>query len=254
MCDIVIAADGVESRVGRWAGIDTKVRMADIDTCVQYTLANLDIKENRCEFFFGNEKCPGGYIWIFPKSDNTANVGLGIAGHRITDKSPKDYLDVFVQERFPNASITYTVYGGVPTAATLKEIVKDNLMLVGDAARQVNPITGGGIVQGMIAGAFAGKVAADAIKKGDYSKKFLKSYEKKWNKALGANQKFMFSVKELFMGMPDSRFDNLVEMCSKIPREKFTLKELFKEAIKGDPKLLAEMAKSFLVSKLNLKF
>jgi len=111
-CNIVIGADGVESRVGRWAGIKTNVRLEDIDTCVQYTMANVDIKENRCEFYFGNEKCPGGYIWIFPKSNSTANIGLGIAGHLTDKKSPKEYLDEFVQERFPNASISYTVYGG----------------------------------------------------------------------------------------------------------------------------------------------
>ncbi len=252
-CDIVIAADGTGSRVGRWAGINTTVALRDIDTCVQYTLAGLDVKKNTCEFYFGNEVSPGGYLWIFPKSDSTANVGIGIAGHLSHEKGPKEYLDEFVAKRFPNATITYTMFGGVPTAATLKEIVRDNIMLVGDAARQVNPITGGGIVQGMIAGSIAGKVAAKAVKTGQFDAKFLKKYRKEWNKTLGNTQKVMHTMKEKFLFMTDERFNNLVNFCKKIPADKLTLKALFMEAVKGDPKLVLDVAKSFIVSKIKLK-
>lgn len=252
-CDIVIAADGTESRVGRWAGIDTAVALRDIDTCVQYTLAGLDLKKDTCEFYFGNEVSPGGYIWIFPKSDNTANVGIGIAGHLSHEKGPKEYLDEFVAKRFPNTTITYTMFGGVPTAATLKEIVRDNIMLVGDAARQVNPITGGGIVQGMIAARIAGKVAAEAVNTGQFNAKFLKKYRKEWDKTLGNTQKVMHTMKEKFLFMSDEKFNNLVNYCKKIPADKFTLKALFMEAVKGDPKLMLDVAKSFIVSKIKLK-
>ncbi|MBL7148568.1 MAG: NAD(P)/FAD-dependent oxidoreductase [Candidatus Cloacimonetes bacterium] len=252
-CDIVIGADGVESRVGRWAGIKTVVRLEDIDTCAQYTLTDIDIEKDTCEFYFGTKVSPGGYIWIFPKSDNTANVGIGLSGHLSHPKGPKEYLDEFVQRRFPEAKITYTMYGGVPTAATLDEIVKDNIMLVGDAARQVNPITGGGVVQAMIAGSIAGKVAAQAVKEKRFDKKFLKEYRKEWNKRLGKTQKTMFLMKEKFMNMNDERFNRIVEFCQKIPRDKFSLKTLFTEAVKGDPKLMIDVAKAFLVSKIKMK-
>lgn len=252
-CDIVIGADGVESRVGRWAGIDTKVRLEDIDTCVQYTLSGIDVDKTSCEFYFGEKVSPGGYVWIFPKSRTTANVGIGIAGHLAKEKGPKEYLDEFVKKRFPDAKINYTVYGGVPTAATLKEIVKDNIMLVGDAARQVNPITGGGIVQGMIAAQIAGEVAAEAVKEKRFDAKFLKKYPKLWDKKLGKTQKITFDLKEKFMTMTDERFNNIVAFCQKIPRDQFSLKALFTEAVKGDPKLMLDVAKSFVVSKIKLK-
>ncbi len=252
-CDVVIAADGVESRVGRWAGIKTDVKLKDIDTCVQYTLADIDIEKDTCEFYFGTKISPGGYIWIFPKSDNTANVGIGIAGHLAHKKGPKEFLDEFVAKRFPNSKITYTIYGGVTTAVTLDEIVKDNIMLVGDAARQVDPITGGGIVQGMIAGSIAGKVAAEAVKKSRFDEKFLKKYRKEWNKKLGNRQKTMYKIKEIFMNYDDEKFNDIVAICQKIPPEKFNTKTLFTEAVKGNPKLILEIAKAFVTSKINLK-
>ncbi len=248
--DIIIGADGVESRVGRWAGLKTDVSLQDIDTCVQYTLTDIEVADDTCDFYFGEKIAPGGYVWVFPKSKSTANVGIGIAGNMAKDKSPKEYLDEFIEKKFPNAKKSYTVCGGVPTAATLKEIVADNIMLVGDAARQVNPISGGGIVQAMIAGSIAGKVAAEAVKKQRFDKKFLKKYRKEWDKRLGNTQKTMFKMKDKFLYMKDEKLDSIVENCSKIPPEKFTTATLFKEAIKEDPKLVMEIAKAFIVSKV----
>ncbi len=248
--DIVVGADGVESRVGRWAGLKTDVALEDIDTCVQYVLTDIDVKNDTCEFYFGNEISPGGYVWVFPKSKTTANVGIGIAGNMAKDKSPQQYLDKFIEKHFPNAKKSYIVCGGVPTSATLKEIVTDNLMLVGDAARQVNPITGGGIVQAMIAGSIAGKVAAEAVKQKRFDKKFLKKYRKEWDKRLGNYQKTMFKMKNKFLYMSDEKFNNLVETCQRIPPEKFNVPALFKEAIKEDPKLVFEVAKVFISTKL----
>jgi digeranylgeranylglycerophospholipid reductase len=245
-CNVVIGADGVESRVGRWAGIDTKLALEDLETCFQYTLSGIDVPTDRGQFYF---HVPGGYVWIFPKSKTTANVGIGIAGHLSGEKNAKAYLDEFVAEKFPNAAITYSVAGGVPTATMLKKPYADNVMIVGDSARQVNPITGGGIVQVMIAGAIAGKTAAEAVKKNDFSEKVMKSYAKEWSKILGKNQKFMHNIKEDFFLKQNEKFDKLIESCQKLPKGKLTVKELFYQAVKGHPLLLAQMATSFVISR-----
>jgi len=89
--DIVIGADGVESRVGRWAGIRTQLKLKDIETCVQYTLANIDINPHDCDFYFSRSIAPGGYLWIFPKGEGIANVGLGISGEFAKTGSPQNY-------------------------------------------------------------------------------------------------------------------------------------------------------------------
>jgi len=128
--------------------------------------------------------------------------------------------------------------------------VQDNVILAGDAARQVNPITGGGIVQGMIGGQLAGGTAAEAVKAGKFNRRFLMSYKRKWDKRLGDNQKVMFRLKERFLGMTDGKFENLVNFIKTIPEDKFSMSYLFKEAVKEDPKLMMDVAKSFIVSKL----
>ncbi len=250
-CKILIGADGVESRVGRWLGLKTNLNLDDISTSVQYTLNNIKIDNSCLDFYFGNNVAPGGYAWVFPKSANSANVGLGIAGSFSSEKGPGEYLEEFVAKRFPNASINCTVYSGIPISATLKEIVSDNLMLVGDAARQVNPVTGGGIKQAMVAGKIAGEVAAEAVKTNNLSADFLKKYAKEWERVLGSKHRFMYKIKEKVLHAPDERLNKIAALCRSVPQEQLSLTEMFKQVIKGDPMMVAEMAKAFVLSKIN---
>ena len=151
---IVIGADGVESKVGRWAGIDTSLKPIDIETCAQYLVAGVDIDQQYCEFYIGNEIAPGGYVWVFPKGEGKANVGIGVLGNKTGKFKPRpvDYLNTFMEKRFPDAKIIEMVFGGVPVSGCIEKTSANGLMLVGDAARQSDPVTGGGILNAMEAG------------------------------------------------------------------------------------------------------
>ena len=65
-------------------------------------------------------------------------------------------------------------------------------MLVGDAAHQTNPMTGGGIASGMKGGQIAGRVASKAIKIQKYDKKTLSEYPKTMFKEFGRNYKKLY--------------------------------------------------------------
>ena len=67
---IFIGADGVELRVGRWAGIDTTLKPRDIAVCYQYLLGNIKVERNSVELYWGKKYSPNGYIWVFPKSED----------------------------------------------------------------------------------------------------------------------------------------------------------------------------------------
>ena len=67
---VVLGADGVESRVGRWAGLKTSLNLKDIETCAQMTVTNLNIERQYCDFYFTDKGAPGGYLWVFPKNEN----------------------------------------------------------------------------------------------------------------------------------------------------------------------------------------
>lgn len=242
---VVIGADGVGSRVGRWAGLKTAVSLHDMETCAQYTMANVAIDPDYCEFHFGGEVAPGGYLWVFPKGKGWANVGVGISGDYSGHRPPFWYLDRFVARRFPGGSTLSVVAGGVPCALTLKELVADGLMLAGDAARQANPLTGAGIINGMEAGRLAGRIAAQAVREGDTSKGRLMEYQKEWNRARGKAQKRYYRVKEGVFRLTDRALNLTAKAANKIDFQKRTLDRIFSLALVKEPKLVLDAVRLF---------
>jgi digeranylgeranylglycerophospholipid reductase len=241
---VVIAADGVESRVGKWAGIDTTCHIRDMESCAQMTIAGIEVDEDILDFYFGDNVAPGGYLWIFPKGKNTANVGLGVSVESAKKKAAIRYLEEFVEKRFPNAAVLTHIAGGVPCAKTCDRIVKNNVMLVGDAAHQVNPVSGGGIISGMIGGMIAGQVAAEAIKQNDLT--HLVEYEKRWHKRLGGRHEVFYRIKEAISGFSDETLNNIAESALKLPEQKRTLGGIFRTALWNQPSMLLDVAKVFV--------
>jgi digeranylgeranylglycerophospholipid reductase len=198
---IVIAADGVESQVGRWAGLDLQLSLEDTMVCAQYLLAGVDIDPTCTSYFIGHDIAPGGYAWIFPKGDGAANVGLGVqadiwegvgTGEKSQELNQHDnsvmvFLERFIESdpRLERGSPVTLVTGNVPVGIVPDQIVVDGLMVVGDAARQVDPLTGGGIINAMTAGRLAAEVAAEAIVLGDTKRGVLSQYVDRWNASLG---------------------------------------------------------------------
>ncbi len=240
---IVIGADGVESRVGRWAGIDTTVSMHDMESAAQVTAANVDVEEDTCYFYFGEKYAPGGYLWVFPKGNKTANIGLGVAADMSKKKHALKFLDEFMRDNFPNASVLTTLAGGVPCAETLERMTMPGLMLVGDAAHQVNPVSGGGIISGMIGGKIAGEVASEIVKSGDMY--LLRRYEKEWEDSLGARHHRYYQIKKVIYKFKDDDLDSIAHEISKRPDKDQTLGNLFKQAVVKHPSLIIDVMKLF---------
>ncbi len=243
---IVIGADGVESRVGRWAGLKTVIRMHDMETCVQVTASGVDVDPTVCSFYFGKSVAPGGYAWVFPKGNGLANIGLGLSGDFSDTKKPLSFLREFLETRFPRASVLTMVAGGVPCAPTLKRIVADGIMLVGDAARQVNPLSGGGIATAMIAGKIAGDVAAEAVRDGDVSERRLSVYAKRWHEAEGKTHERFYRLKEGIYKLSDEDLNRTARILSDLPPNEITVRRVFRTALMRHPRLLIDVAKVFV--------
>ncbi len=242
---LVIAADGVESRVGRWAGLDTRCSMRDIETCAQVTIGNYEGDASVCHFFFSSELLPGGYGWIFPKGNGMANVGLGISGDKAHSGSPHERLQIFLRQVVDRPAILTRVYGSVPCAVTLKKIVRKGLMLVGDAAHQANPLTGGGIVTGMAAAEIAGRVAAAAITEHDVSAERLQEYARLWGEGGGAKMNQFYRLKKFAFTLSDDTLNGLAKATLDLSPEKRTMTNIFKAALINKPSLILDAIKLF---------
>jgi digeranylgeranylglycerophospholipid reductase len=241
---IVIGADGVESRVGKWAGIDTTCSIHDMESCAQMTLAGIKVDQDCLDFYFGEQIAPGGYLWVFPKGKDSANVGIGISVEEAKKKSANRYLQEFVSKKFPNAAMLTQFAGGVPCAKTCNTLVKNNVMLIGDAGHQVNPVSGGGIISGMIGGMIAGQVAVEALQMNDLS--HLSEYEKRWHKRLGWRHEVFYNIKEAISNFSDETLNNIADSALKLPENKRTIGSIFRTALWNQPSLLIEVAKVFV--------
>ena len=238
----IVAADGFESQVARWAGLDTSLEMKDIDSCIQYRMTNLDIDPHTCEFRIGSA-APGGYIWIFPKGDGMANVGIGLQATRCgPEVGSKYYLDKFIAEdpRLRNGQVLEIVGGGVSTSK-LVSATADNLIAVGDAARFINPLTGGGIHEACISGMYAGKTIVKCASTGSFSKNDLAEYEQMWEKEVGRRFARNAKIKEKFVQMSDDMMDELVVLLEDAGMKKMKMDAVLRVLAEKNPSILKAM-------------
>jgi digeranylgeranylglycerophospholipid reductase len=242
---VVIAADGVESAAGRWAGLDTRVRARDMESCAQYVVTDERIDPDAIVLHFGDRVAPGGYAWVFPKGPCSANVGLGVLGLEAGGRSAMAWLDDYLSAHMPNARVSQRTVGGVVVAATLPRIVADGLLLCGDAAHMINPLSGGGIVNAMKSGRLAAKAAVDALHSGDTSANALAVYHTQWMRLLGDDHQRFYQVKEALARFDDAFYDRLARTVNRIPERRRTLRRIFAEALVRHPTLFPVVAKYF---------
>ena len=239
---ITVGADGFESQVGRWAGIPTNLALRDMDTCLQYRMTNVDCDVRYCDFYLG-KVAPGGYVWVFPKADGLANVGIGVQVSQV--KSPADartYLDRWIEAHpgYAKGKKIDLVGGGVSIAPPLKQTVGDGIMLVGDAARMIDPLTGGGIANGCIAGKLCGEVAAEAARSGDASKEFLQRYEKGWRARLEEKLYRNWLAKEKLTTLSDETFDKIVDAIAGVRLQKLNVHNILRAVHEKYPEVTKE--------------
>jgi len=153
-------------------------------TALQYSMTDCEVEdESKLEIYVGHEKAPAGYIWVFPKGKGDANVGIGVKG-----SGAKGLLDKFIEKHpgaFGSAKIERTLAALVPVGGEVESYVADNMMLCGDAAGQVIPLTGAGIHTGLVAGKIAGEQAAISALSGNISAENLAQYRDRFDKLWG---------------------------------------------------------------------
>lgn len=235
---LVIGADGVESAVGRWAGLDTVLPLRENMSCAQYLVSNLDYDPAYTYFYFGSEVAPGGYAWIFPKGPHTANVGVGVQAP-MAERDAMDYLDAFCGlELFDGSSAVELMTGGVPVSGPIDKPYAGGLMLAGDAAHFSDPVTGGGIVNALESGTIAAEVGSRALSGGDVSVSSLSEYGESCMESFGEKMQRHYAVKEAIVRADDGVVNEMARGLKDADLEEFSVEELVANMIREKPGLL----------------
>ncbi|MBO7413861.1 MAG: NAD(P)/FAD-dependent oxidoreductase [Fibrobacter sp.] len=199
---MVIAADGVESRIGRMVGLDCVQKPNETCTGVDIQVQGLLTKPDYLTFWQGHDFINDGYIWSFPKQkSNVTNFGAGFLANGKHDGNILDITMEWLEKLFPGAKINYTVGGIIPVSSIIKNYTLDRFALVGDAAHHTNPLTGGGIASAMRAGRFCAQYVSDGLGRGDLSKEFLKQYEKRCYSYFGKMHDFELKFRKFLLAL-----------------------------------------------------
>ena len=240
--DLVIGADGFESQVGRWAGLPTRLRTRDIDACLEYTMVGVGGDPRYDDFYLGS-CAPGGYAWVFWKDEDVANVGLGVNLSKVRDRADaKLYLDRFLAAHpdLGRGQVIQEIAGAVSVSPPLERTIADGVMLVGDAARMIDPVTGGGILNGCLAGKFAGEVAGEAVQASDFTANFLDRYERRWRARFEDHLYRNYLIKERLLRMDDEAINRVVRALAEVGLEQANAAAIVEGLREKHPELLAE--------------
>ena len=242
---IVIAADGPESRIAKAFGINSTTNPKHMMSGVQYEMVGVNCERmDLIELHLG-AFADGGYAWVFPKGDDIANVGIAISS---TSKRPAiEYLNEFIASYPPlnNAKAVEINVGGDPIGGMIEPIYDDNFLVCGDAAGQVDPITGGGIILGMLGGKTAGQVAARAIRDNDYSKERLKEYHVLYDEyTQGAIPKLEIA-RDVYLSLSDDDLNQIVHAFEGLDYRNMSLRDVLGVFLKISPRLALKFGKLF---------
>ena len=222
--DIVIGADGVQSRIAQWAGLDTpETVLSGAQISTVYDFDDPEFVE-----IFPGSCAPGFFAWaipyhgsariglaVRPGSGPVARMGMG-SGSGVAHESAWAHLKRLIAEH-PVVSekcdpgIAGIVLGGIPISVP-KQTAAEGLLIVGDAAGQVKPTSGGGVYPGAVCAKIAGKIAADAVMEGDTSVRRLSEYDKLWRGKIGRELAFGKRINEWMARLSDSEINRLIRV------------------------------------------
>jgi digeranylgeranylglycerophospholipid reductase len=223
---LIIDGSGAQAVTSNLMGYNKKF---DIVMGLQYKIEDIP-QTDYLDFYLLPDYAPHGYLWMIPKEDGSANVGLvTIDGSKL-----KPLLDKFVKLKGWDKKNVTKVFGGpIPASGPVKNTVNDGLMLIGDAAGFTSPLFEGGTHLGIQSGLFAAKVAKKSIKNKDYSKKVLKEYYHLWHNEFPKYNKLVKGKDDIY----SLSNKELAEFSDTMPKQLgkltasdklFVLKNLFK--------------------------
>jgi geranylgeranyl reductase family protein len=197
---IVIGADGPRSGVARWAGLPAPSKTI---IGVQATITPYDTdRDDFVEVFLSQRIAPHFFAWAVPSTPGCARVGLGTND----PKQAKALFDRWLRERFPESEIVGYSSGSIPIGPAA-HTVADGVLLVGDAAGQAKPTSGGGIYTGITCARIAGEVAAHAALAGDVSEGALAEYEHRWRALFERELRFGLLTHRIYSQLDDDEIE-----------------------------------------------
>ncbi|OYT35335.1 MAG: hypothetical protein B6U87_00410 [Candidatus Aenigmarchaeota archaeon ex4484_52] len=172
------------------------------------------ISKNKVALYFGEKIAPDFFLWKIPRAKQKT-IEIGIA----SKKKPQIYLNEFIKRQKINKKNIIHKMGGLIPCEMRSQIIKNNIILVGDAAGQVKSTTGGGVIYGMKSAKIAANAIFLALKNNNNA--LLNNYSFLFNKSLGAELKKLKFIRNFLNSKKDAQIDFLIKTLDKKQIKKF---------------------------------
>lgn len=209
---VFIAADGAESVIARSAGMRNGLELEETESLLQYRLEDISVDPECVEFHMGNSVAPEGYLWVFPKSASSANVGLGISTPSKRSEKLEILLRDFIERGFGGGKVVGKTCGLVPKYQGKDRFRTANLLVVGDAARALDSLTGAGIISALMSGRYAGQAAAAYIEgRVNDLDEIEHLYPKRFLDVKGEELAIYLKLRNVYRNLNDGDFSDIIE-------------------------------------------
>lgn len=200
---LVVGADGVESLSGRWVGLKTRQLPPQVCSAIELRVKAMDANPHHLTFWQGHESVNKGYVWVFPKmKSGVVNLGSGVLTPKLGEKNMYDLSMEYKQRLFPDAEVEDVHGGAVPVSGNMLEYVADRFLLCGDAAHHTNPLTGGGIISGILGADIASEWIDKGFRAGDLSRAFLAQYQVECWEQFGKSHRYQMRIRDFVVELP----------------------------------------------------
>ena len=196
---VIIGADGPRSAVARWFSLPGPSQLL---AASQAVVERRPRSPDGVEVFFGRDVAPGFFAWAVPAEEDHLRVGLAALG---TDTQA--LLSPLLAQRFSGKTVAQI--GGTIPIGTSANTVGDGVLLVGDAAGQVKPTSGGGIYIGGTCARIAGEIAGYAALAVETTRQTLAEYERRWQKQIGGELRFGLAARRVLTALSDRDIDSV---------------------------------------------
>lgn len=218
---LVIDAEGCSSVLLKKAGLQPLDRSLVVHA-IQAEVDSVEgVEMDMVEVYLGRRYAPNFFAWVIPKMDGSAKVGLAA-----NKGDPREYLHRFIHyhpvasKKLMKSKVTSVSLHPIPLGGPIPKTYGNGFIVVGDAASQVKPTTGGGIIFGSLCSRIAGEVAYEALESSNFSESMLSQYQSRWRKLVGFDLMAMRRVRDLVNRLPDSKIDKLINLCLKFEVDK----------------------------------
>jgi geranylgeranyl reductase family protein len=208
---LVIGADGPFSKTRRAFGFQEPNEFL---RSIGAEVYGSNLNASYLEIFLGNNIAPGFFAWIIPICRDGSSARIGLCISEDAKYSPKYYFLKFLKHNLTkqyldNIKIKKYTSGVIPLGI-LKNTFDSNVMIVGDAACQVKPTSGGGLFYGLKCGQYCSNVAMDALNNNNFSNRYLKKYDVLWRKDLIRELNIGWKFRTFFKKINDKQLDKYI--------------------------------------------